>query len=119
MRQLSRFKPTSNFLVPITLFCSWSFLPLPVTAQDAEKEKEKSATLPEIKVTTGRVRPGTLEDVARTGSKTDTPLRDIPATVNVVPESDTPTSASTPPATSKTWWWTTRAAPTWATSAST
>jgi iron complex outermembrane receptor protein len=62
-------------------------VPLPVTAQDAEKEKEKSATLPEIKVTTGRVRPGTLEDVARTGSKTDTPLRDIPATVNVVPAS--------------------------------
>jgi iron complex outermembrane receptor protein len=58
-----------------------------VTSQDAGKEKEKSATLPEIKVTTGRVRPGTIEDVARTGSKTDTPLRDIPATVNVVPAS--------------------------------
>ncbi|WP_254772695.1 TonB-dependent receptor [Nitrosospira multiformis] len=56
-----------------------------VTSQDAEKEKEKSATLPEIKVTTGRVRPGTIEDVARTGSKTDAPLRDIPATVDVVP----------------------------------
>lgn len=36
-------------------------------------------------MTTGRVRPGTIEDVARTGSKTDTPLRDIPATVDVVP----------------------------------
>ncbi|SFU68748.1 iron complex outermembrane recepter protein [Nitrosospira multiformis] len=99
MKQLSRFKPASRFLVPITLFCPWLLIPLPVTAQDAAatqdavtsqdagKEKEKSATLPEIKVTTGRVRPGTIEDVARTGSKTDTPLRDIPATVNVVPAS--------------------------------
>ncbi|WP_238529820.1 TonB-dependent receptor [Nitrosospira multiformis] len=58
-----------------------------MATQDAGKEKEKNATLPEIKVTTGRVRPGTIEDVARTGSKTDTPLRDIPATVNVVPAS--------------------------------
>lgn len=46
---------------------------------------DPNATLPEVKVTTGRVRPGTLEDVARTGSKTDTPLRDIPASVAVVP----------------------------------
>ena len=68
-------------------------MPLPaaaqdaVTSQDTGKEKEKNATLPEIKITTGRVRPGTIEDVARTGSKTETPLRDIPATVNVVPAS--------------------------------
>jgi iron complex outermembrane receptor protein len=60
---------------------------LPLQAAAQEVGKEKGATLPEIKVTTGRVRPGTLEDVARTGSKTDTPLRDIPATVNVVPAS--------------------------------
>ena len=49
--------------------------------------KEKDNALPEIKITTGRVRPATLEDVARTGSKTDTPLRDIPASVDVVPAS--------------------------------
>ncbi|HJT50795.1 MAG TPA: TonB-dependent receptor, partial [Nitrosospira sp.] len=85
MKHSSRFKLTYAFVVPITLLCSWSILPSQAAAQ--EVGKEKSATLPEIKVTTGRVRPGTLEDVARTGSKTDTPLRDIPATVNVVPAS--------------------------------
>jgi iron complex outermembrane receptor protein len=61
--------------------------PLSAVAQEPRVDKEKDNALPEIKVTTGRVRPGTLEDVARTGSKTDTPLRDIPATVDVIPAS--------------------------------
>jgi iron complex outermembrane recepter protein len=59
--------------------------PLSAVAQEPRVNKEKDNALPEIKVTTGRVRPGTLEDVAVTGSKTDTPLRDIPASIAVVP----------------------------------
>lgn len=81
----------------IAFFVTWVLMPLHAVAQDSagkpvksepkseEKSEEKSAALPEIKITTGRVRPGTLEDIARTGSKTDTPLRDIPASIAVVP----------------------------------
>ncbi|WP_232297913.1 TonB-dependent siderophore receptor [Nitrosospira sp. NpAV] len=73
----------------------WILLPLPAAAQENAgkqaisdgKSEAKAAALPEIKITTGRVRPGTLEDIARTGSKTDTPLRDIPASIAVVPAS--------------------------------
>ncbi|WP_256327691.1 TonB-dependent siderophore receptor [Nitrosospira sp. Nl5] len=61
------------------------FTPLHAVAQDSAVGQGKGAALPEIKIITGRVRPGTLEDVARTGSKTDTPLRDIPASIAVVP----------------------------------
>lgn len=69
----------------ITLLTVWIFAPLHAIAQDSAVGQGKGAALPEIKITTGRVRPGTLEDVARTGSKTDTPLRDIPASIAVVP----------------------------------
>lgn len=69
----------------ITLSTAWIFAPLDAIAQDSAVGQGKGAALPEIKITTGRVRPGTLEDVARTGSKTDTPLRDIPASIAVVP----------------------------------
>ena len=81
----------------IAFLVTWVLMPLHAVAQDSagklvksepkseEKSEAKSAALPEIKITTGRVRPGTLEDIARTGSKTDTPLRDIPASIAVVP----------------------------------
>ena len=69
----------------ITLSLVWVLGPLNAIAQDSGATQGKDASLPEIKVSTGRVRPGTLEDVARTGSKTDTPLRDIPASISVVP----------------------------------
>jgi iron complex outermembrane recepter protein len=69
----------------IALFSAWVLLPLHAAAQESGDSQGKSAALPEIKITTGRVRPGTLEDVARTGSKTDTPIRDIPASISVVP----------------------------------
>ncbi|MEP7371251.1 MAG: TonB-dependent receptor [Nitrosospira sp.] len=79
------------------MLVTWVLMPLHAAAQDSAgkpvkseagsdaKSEAKSAALPEIKITTGRVRPGTLEDIARTGSKTDTPLRDIPASIAVVP----------------------------------
>ena len=68
----------------MALLAAGFFMPIHALAQDKDS-LESNTPLPEVKVTTGRVRPGTLEDVARTGSKTDTPLRDIPATVDVVP----------------------------------
>jgi iron complex outermembrane recepter protein len=68
----------------MALLAAGFFMPMHVSAQDKDS-LESNTPLPEVKVTTGRVRPGTLEDVARTGSKTDTPLRDIPASVSVVP----------------------------------
>jgi len=41
--------------------------------------------LNEVKAMAKRVRPGSPDDITRTGSKTDTPLRDIPASIAVVP----------------------------------
>lgn len=43
------------------------------------------SALPEVEAKAARIYPGAPDDVARTGSKTDTPLRDIPASVSVVP----------------------------------
>jgi iron complex outermembrane receptor protein len=88
MKYLFGFKRGKRGFVHITMLATWISASSNVVAQDAlSKNQEKGAELPEIKVSTGRVRPGTLEDVARTGSKTDTPLRDIPASVTVVPAS--------------------------------
>ncbi len=89
MKHLSGFRLKYAHMGSIALFGAWVLLPLHAAAQDSTGEQIKSegkgAALPEIKISTGRVRPGTLEDVARTGSKTDTPLRDIPASISVVP----------------------------------
>ena len=89
MKHLSGFRLKYAHMGSIALFVAWVLLPLHAAAQDSAGEQVKSegkgAALPEIKISTGRVRPGTLEDVARTGSKTDTPLRDIPASISVVP----------------------------------
>jgi len=81
VKHFPKYKPG---FTPIALLAAGFFMPMHVSAEDKESVEPKTA-LPEVKVTTGRVRPGTLEDVARTGSKTDTPLRDIHATVDVVP----------------------------------
>ncbi len=88
MKHSSRFKSMLGAAAPITLSAVWILLPLHSYAADDGQGKTapgKGATLPEIKVTTGRVLPGTPEDVATTGSKTDTPSRDIPASIAVVP----------------------------------
>lgn len=68
--------------------CLWSF-PLTVFAAGgavATPDSRDAATLPEIKVQGGAPPPGYQRDAARSASKTDTPLRDIPQSVNVVPE---------------------------------
>lgn len=87
MKYLSSLRLRCTYMGFITMLITWLFTPLHAVAQDSAGGQGKSAALPEIKITTGRVRPGTLEDVARTGSKTDTPLRDIPASIAVVPAS--------------------------------
>jgi iron complex outermembrane recepter protein len=88
VKPLRRFRCRHREIAPITILSIGILAaPLSAVAQETQAGKEKDNPLPEIKITTGRVRPGTLEDVARTGSKTDTPLRDIPATVDVVPAS--------------------------------
>lgn len=59
-----------------------------VTAQSSTAPLAKDHTpviLNEVKAMASRVRPGSPDDIARTGSKTDTPLRDIPASIAVVP----------------------------------
>ena len=50
----------------------------------AEAVQNESEALPEVSVSQSRVRAGTPQDAAHTGSKTDTPLRDVPASVAVV-----------------------------------
>ncbi|MBN9495031.1 TonB-dependent receptor plug domain-containing protein, partial [bacterium] len=88
MKYLFGFKRGRGDIVRIAVLGAWVWSSSNAVAQDAlGKDQEKGAELPEIKVSTGRVRPGTLEDVARTGTKTDTPLRDVPASVAVVPAS--------------------------------
>ncbi|PTR09629.1 iron complex outermembrane receptor protein [Nitrosospira sp. Nsp5] len=97
MKHVSGFGLRRAHLGLIPMLIALVLVPLHAAAQDSAdklvkseagneaKSEAKSTALPEIKITTGRVRPGTLEDIARTGSKTDTPLRDIPASIAVVP----------------------------------
>lgn len=54
-------------------------------AQSSAVPLSREIILNEVKTVASRVRAGSPDDVARTGSKTDTPLRDIPASVAVVP----------------------------------
>jgi iron complex outermembrane recepter protein len=54
-------------------------------AQSQANTAAEAETLPEVNVQQKRLRAGSPQDVARTGSKTDTPLRDVPASVSVVP----------------------------------
>ncbi|MBK6617611.1 MAG: TonB-dependent receptor plug domain-containing protein [Nitrosomonas sp.] len=54
-------------------------------AQSNTVPLSREVILNEVKIMTNRVRAGSPDDVAGTGSKTDTPLRDIPASVAVVP----------------------------------
>ena len=91
MKNLSQFEFRR---VHVALLLAWVLIPSHAVAQESAsnpeknvnpEKTEKKAELPEIKITTGRVRPGTIEDVATTGSKTDTPSRDIPASIAVVP----------------------------------
>ncbi|MXS85939.1 TonB-dependent siderophore receptor [Nitrosomonas sp. HPC101] len=87
MKSLCRFELLS---FPVVLPLMWGLTSFHVAAQaqeniDPQKKTEKQSKLPEIKISTEQVRPGSMEDVATTGSKTDTPSRDIPASIAVVP----------------------------------
>lgn len=82
-----------SMALKLTVIAVLAALPQLAMAESVEKtvtpEKSQASveadTLPEINVKQKRVRPGTPHDTARTGSKTDTPLRDVPASVAVVP----------------------------------
>lgn len=52
--------------------------------QVAASKADEAEALPEVAVQQKRIRPATPNDVAHTGAKTDTPLRDVPASVSVV-----------------------------------
>jgi len=60
-----------------------SITSLSFNAMSAEDE----TTLQEVKSSAGRIYAGSANDSASTASKTDTPLRDIPASIAVVPAS--------------------------------
>lgn len=63
----------------MAVLLSISLLPGQVNAAEEQNE------LPEVQATATKVYSGSGEDTARTGSKTDVPLRDVPASVAVVP----------------------------------
>lgn len=47
---------------------------------------EEEATLPSVTVKGAQARPGSIKSAVQAGSKTDTPVRDLPASVVVVPK---------------------------------
>lgn len=50
----------------------------------AEAVQSEAEALPEVSVSQNRIRVGSPQDTAHAGSKTDAPLRDVPASVSVV-----------------------------------
>ena len=58
---------------------------VPAFAQSAAQAAPETQ-LKEIRAEAERVRPGSQTDTTSTGSKTDTPLRDLPASVVVIPK---------------------------------
>src|SRR5690348_3326197 len=55
--------------------------PLPALAQDAADEETR---LPEVKVSSQKTDDDYAPGISTVGSKTETPIRDIPQTVNVI-----------------------------------
>ncbi|MFQ5881971.1 MAG: TonB-dependent siderophore receptor [Candidatus Methylomirabilales bacterium] len=71
----------------VCLLSTWMFLAfaaIPAKAQE-EKKEEKPIVLPPVTVTAPYRRPA-VPDRATTATKTDTPLKDIPASIQVVPK---------------------------------
>lgn len=62
--------------------CAWHSPALAQAVVQAAPETQ----LKETRVEGTRVRPGSQTDSTNTGSKTDTPLRDLPASVVVIPK---------------------------------
>lgn len=80
---MKQHKKKSLALAMMLVFHTMSALAEVVIPEDTSSKD----VLPEVGVTQSRVRAGTPNDAARTGSKTDAPLRDVPASIAVVPES--------------------------------
>ena len=62
------------------------FQTMSALAEEPQAAAGKTEELEEVSVMQSRVKAGTPNDAARTGSKTDAPLRDVPASIAVVPE---------------------------------
>ncbi|RZL03687.1 MAG: TonB-dependent receptor [Rubrivivax sp.] len=62
------------------------FATSPAWAQNANSDTTAESSLPNVTVQGARARSGSLRSQTQTGSKTDTPLRDLPASVVVVPK---------------------------------
>ena len=78
------FKPCLTALFPgrrVALGLGLCLAPVLAPAQTAPAERE----LPAVEATATRVRPGANADEVTTATRTDTPLRDLPASVVVVP----------------------------------
>jgi iron complex outermembrane receptor protein len=72
----------------LTLAVMLALSSLSVMAEEKTEQKKVEqdvVALPVVSVTVERIHAGAPQDAARTGSKTDTPLRDVPASVAVVP----------------------------------
>lgn len=61
-------------------------LVLVTAVSSAWATEDPSATLPVVIVKSSQSLPGSLEETVQAGSKTDTPIRDLPASVVVVPK---------------------------------
>ncbi len=69
-------------LTALAAVCAWHSPALAQAVVQAAPETQ----LKETRVEGTRVRPGSQTDSTNTGSKTDTPLRDLPASVVVIPK---------------------------------
>lgn len=72
-------RPGRRIALGLTLCLASSLAPAQPTPASAERE------LPAVEATATRVRPGANADEVTTATRTDTPLRDLPASVVVVP----------------------------------
>lgn len=62
-------------------------IPHYVLAQTNSSAKGENILLPEVEITSKPIRIHNMMNTSRTGSKTDTPIRDIPASIAVIPSS--------------------------------
>ena len=77
------FRASSHSLTALAAALAAAFS---VTASPAFAQTTPETQLKEIRAEAERVRPGSQTDTTTTGSKTDTPLRDLPASVVMIPK---------------------------------
>ncbi|SDC87906.1 TonB-dependent Receptor Plug Domain [Cupriavidus sp. YR651] len=86
MTRASRFGPATRPRTIATIASALiAGLPTAVRAQSVSPSASEQ-TLPAVTASASQVAPGSLRDTVTTGTKTDTPLRDIPAAITVIPD---------------------------------